>query len=296
MQAGFIGLGQMGAPMAANLIKAGHAVTVYNRTPQKAAALTALGAKLASNICDACRGEAVISMLADDNALESIAFQPGGIIDALPKGALHISCSTISVFLLRRLHAAHTKAGQRYIAAPVFGRPEAAAVAKLFVVAGDASKDIKTATPLLSAIGQRIFEISDLPDATNLVKLSGNSLIATVIESLGEAMALVSKAGIDQHAYLELLTSTLFGAPICRTYGTLIANAQFSPAGFAAPLGLKDIRLVLAAAEELPLPLPMASLLRDRFLSLLAQGGEDLDWSAIATLSAGAGRLDGPPK
>jgi len=209
-----------------------------------------------------------------------------GILVHLAKGAAHVSCSTISVALAKRLTESHAAAGQKFVAAPVFGRPEAAAQAKLFVVAAGESRAIETAMPIFDAVGQKAFVVSQTPQAANLVKLSGNFLIASVIESLGEAMALVSKGGIDRHQYLDILTSTLFAAPVYKTYGSLIAGGKFEPAGFAAPLGQKDIRLVLAAAEELRVPLPIASLLRDRLLALLAQGGEDLDWSAIGSLAA----------
>jgi 3-hydroxyisobutyrate dehydrogenase-like beta-hydroxyacid dehydrogenase len=286
MQLGFIGLGNMGSGMAANLIKAGHHLTVYNRTPEKAAPLVALGAAAAARVADACHGDAVISMLADDAAVEGVVFGEAGVLATLPANALHIACGTISVDLSRRLAQAHADAGQRYVAAPVFGRPDAAAAAKLFVVAGGAADDVEAARPLLETIGQRVFVMSDRPEGANLVKLSGNFLIASVIESLGEAMALVGKGGIDLGAYLDLLTSTLFAAPVYRTYGALIAERRFEPAGFAAPLGLKDIGLALAAAQDLRTPMPVASLLRDRFLTLLAHGGDDLDWSAIGRLAA----------
>ena len=286
MRLGFIGLGRMGAGMAANLVKAGHEVAVYNRSPEKAAPLVALGATSAWHVVGACLGEAVVTMLADDAAVEGLAFGEGGIIEALAPGAIHVSCSTISVEVSRRLAEAHARAGQRYVAAPVFGRPEAAAAAKLFVVACGAPDAVEAVAPLLAAIGQRTFVMSPQPETANLVKLSGNFLIAAVIESLGEAMALVGKGGIDLPAYLDFLTSTLFTAPVYRTYGAMIAERRFEPAGFAAPLGQKDIRLALAAAEELRAPMPLASLLRDRFLTLLAQGGETLDWSAIGYLSA----------
>jgi 3-hydroxyisobutyrate dehydrogenase-like beta-hydroxyacid dehydrogenase len=204
----------------------------------------------------------------------------------LAAGALHISCSTISTAFADRLAQEHARAGQRFVSAPVFGRPEAAAAGLLFVVAAGLAEAISAAQPLLDAIGQRTFVVSETPKAANLVKLSGNFLIAAVIESLGEAMALVGKAGIDQHQYLDLLTSTLFNAPVYKTYGALIADRKFEPAGFAAPLGQKDIRLALAAGEELNVPLPLASLLRDRFLTLRAHGGDHLDWSAIGALAA----------
>jgi 3-hydroxyisobutyrate dehydrogenase-like beta-hydroxyacid dehydrogenase len=208
------------------------------------------------------------------------------VLASLAKGAIHVSSSTISVALAERLTADHAAAGQRFVAAPVFGRPEAAADGKLFVVAAGESEAVTTATPFFDAVGQKTFVVSETPKAANLVKLSGNFLIASVIESLGEAIALVSKGGVDRHQYLDMLTSTLFGAPVYKTYGGLIVDRKFEPAGFAAPLGQKDIRLVLAAAEELRVPLPIASLLRDRFLSLLAHGGDNLDWSALGSLAA----------
>jgi 3-hydroxyisobutyrate dehydrogenase-like beta-hydroxyacid dehydrogenase len=285
MKVGFIGLGNMGSGMAANLVKAGHEVPVYNRTASKMKALVDQGARAAAQVKDACRGEAVITMLADDGAVESIAFGDEGLTGNLGKGAIHISMSTISVALSERLAAAHAEAGQRFVAAPVFGRPEAAAAAKLFIVAAGAPDAVEACMPLFEALGQNTFIFGDNPRAANLVKLSGNFLIASVIEALGEAMALVGKAGVNRGRYLDLLTSTLFNAPVYKTYGRLIAEQQYEPAGFAAPLGHKDIRLTLAAAETLRVPMPLASLLHDRFLTLLAQGGERLDWSAIAQLA-----------
>ena len=286
MNVGFIGVGRMGTGMAANLLKAQHQVTVWNRTPEKAAPLIAQGAKTVPTVSEVCRGEAVVTMLANDEAVESVALGADGIVASLPAGALHVSSSTISVALSKRLADAHAKAGQRFVAAPVFGRPDAAAAGKLFVIAAGEAGAIEAATPILDAIGQKTFVVSDRPDAANLVKLSGNFLLASVIESLGEALALVAKAGIDQHQYLEVMTSTLFDAPVYRNYGAMIANGRFEPAGFAAPLGQKDIRLALAAAEDLRVPMPLASLLRDRFLTLVARGGEHLDWSAIGKLPA----------
>lgn len=286
MKIGFIGLGNMGAAMAANLLTAGHEVTAYNRSPEKVTALAAQGAHPAASIADACRGDVVVTMLANDTAVEAVTFGEGGILAALGEGAIHVSSSTVSTALAQRLAHAHADAGQGFVAAPVFGRPEAAAAAKLFVVAAGAPAAITAVTPVFDAIGQRTFVLGDQPQAASLVKISGNFLIASVIESLGEAMALVSKAGVDKQQYLELLTSTLFDAPVYRTYGGLLAREEFSPAGFAATLGLKDVKLALGAGEELEVPLPVASLLRDRFLTLLATGGGELDWSAVGALSA----------
>lgn len=224
-------------------------------------------------------------MLADDQAVENVVFGEGGLLAALAPGATHVSLSTISVALSQRLAAAHAEAGQRYAAAPVFGRPDAAAAAKLFIVAAGPPGVLQPLGPLFDALGQRTFVVSEHPHVANLVKLSGNFLIASAIESVGEAVALVAKAGVDRQQYVDILTSTLFASPTYQSYGGPIARQQFEPAAFAATLGLKDIRLLLAAAEDLQVPLPIASLLRDRLLRLVATGAGHLDWSAVTMLA-----------
>jgi 3-hydroxyisobutyrate dehydrogenase-like beta-hydroxyacid dehydrogenase len=286
MQVGFIGLGNMGSGMAANLLRAGHEVTVFNRSAQKRRALVDRGAREAQTVAAACAGEVVITMLADDSALRSVTLGEHGILDTLRQGATHISMSTVSVELTRDLTQAHDHAGQQLVAAPVFGRPEAAAAAKLFIVAAGAPAAVGACQPLFDAMGQRTFPFGSEPAAANLVKLAGNFMIAATIETLGEALALIAKGGVEPARFVDLLTATLFAAPVYRTYGALIAESRFQPAGFAAPLGLKDVRTLLAAAESLRVPLPIGSLLNDRFLRLLAQGGEALDWSAISQLAA----------
>jgi 3-hydroxyisobutyrate dehydrogenase-like beta-hydroxyacid dehydrogenase len=233
-------------------------------------------------------------MLANDEAVEGIVFGDDGIVSSLAPGATHVSSSTVSVGFAERLTEAHAQAGQQFVAAPVFGRPEAAQAAKLFVVAAGAPAAVEALSGVFDAFSQRTFVVSEEPKTANLVKLSGNFLIASVIETLGEAMALVNKAGVDKHQYLDILTSSLFDAPVYKTYGGLIAGEQFEPAGFAATLGQKDVRLVLAAAEDLQVPLPTASLLRDRFLALLARGGAHLDWSAVGALAAWEGGAPSP--
>jgi 3-hydroxyisobutyrate dehydrogenase-like beta-hydroxyacid dehydrogenase len=285
MDVGFIGLGQMGSAIALNLVKAGHRVTVYNRTRAKAEALASQGAEIAESLTDACRRPVLITMLADDSAVEAVFFGDGNGLSALGQG-VHISMSTISVELSDRLAEAHRNAGQAFVAAPVFGRPEAAAAAKLFVVAAGPQTELARCQPLFDAIGQRTFIVGDKPSSANLVKLSGNFLLAAMIECLGEAFALVRKGGVDPHSYLEILTNTLFSAPAYKTYGTIIANQQYEPAGFKMSLGLKDIRLALAAADALATPMPVASLVHDHFLSGVAQGAGDSDWSALARLAA----------
>jgi len=237
-------------------------------------------------LAEACRGDAVITMLADDRAVEDVVFGETGVIASLPVSGIHVSMSTISVELSEKLAAAHANARQRFVAAPVFGRPQAAAAGKLFIIAAGARDAVEACLPLFDAMGQKTFPFGDEPRAANLVKLSGNFLIAAAIEALGEAMALVGKAGVDRRRYLDLLTSTIFTAPVYAGYGALIVEQKFEPAAISATLGAKDVRLALAAAETLRVPMPVAGLLRDRFLTLLAHGGGALDWSAIGQLPA----------
>ncbi len=287
MNIAFLGLGNMGSHMARNLLRAGHSVTVWNRTLSKADELRPDGAKVASSVADAARGaDIVITMMADDHAVSSATLGTGGIVEKLAPGGIHISMSTISVALSQQLAAEHHKHGQRYVAAPVFGRPEAASAAKLVIAAAGDAADITRCQPIFDAIGQRTFVIGPKPEMANVVKLSGNFLISSVIESLGEAVALTRKYGVDPHEYIEFLTNTLFAAPVYKTYGGIIADECYRPAGFKMRLGLKDVRLVLAAAESVDAPMPVASLVRDNMLAAIGRGMEDLDWSSIARLAA----------
>jgi len=283
MKIGFIGLGQMGAAIAANLVGARHDVAVWNRSADKAQPLTRAGATLAATPKAAAMGrEVVFTMLADDTVLEAVLEGDQGVYAGLDAGALHVSMSTIAVATADRIAAAHGARGQRFLCAPVFGRPAAAAAAKLFVVAAGDPDDLQAATPLFSAISQRVFYLGKTPSAASLVKLCGNFMILSSIEALGEAMALAEKGGIDRQQLLEVMTGTLFDAPVFRTYGAILAEGKFKPAGFAAPLGLKDMRLVGQSAETLAVPMPLLSLLRDHLLQVIAQEGRDVDWSAIA--------------
>lgn len=286
MNVGFIGLGKMGRGIAENLLKAGHSLTVYNRTRARAESLAAQGARVAATPADASRGDAVFTMLADDAALESVALSDSGIVASLPRGAVHISLATISVALSNRLAEAHARAGSEFVAAPVFGRPEAAAAAKMFVVAAGPAAVLARCQPLFDAIGQRTFPMGDQPASAIAVKLAGNFMLASVVETLGEAFALVRKYGIPPAQFLDLITSSIFPAPVYKAYGTLIAEQRFQPAGFQLPLGLKDVRLALAAAEAVGVPLPVASLVRDQMISALARGYGESDWSVLGKLSA----------
>ena len=224
-------------------------------------------------------------MLADDLAVEAVAFGQDNILSALDKRAIHISSSTISVDLSERLASEHARAGQRYLSAPVRGRPDRAREGQLFIVAAGDGNALGEIQPLFDAIGQRTIIVGNEPANANLAKLGINFLIATVFEALGEAIALVDRGGLDKHQFLDLLTSTLFGAPIYKTYGALVAADEPPPVGFAALLGLKDIRLALAASEKLRVPMPFASVLRDRFVELLATDGEEQDWSAVGRMA-----------
>ena len=286
MRVGFVGLGQMGRAMVRNLLRAPYDVTVYNRTRSTAEGLAKEGAKVAGSPAEAAAGEIVLSMVSDDNAAESVVLGAHGIIEGLQPGSLHVSMSTISPDLSQRFSAAHRERGQLYLAAPVFGRPEAAAAAKLFIVAAGSREALDKASPVFEVLGQRTFAIEGRPEQANLIKLLGNFLITCVMESLGEVFAVARKAEIDPNTVFEVLTGTLFGAPVYRTYGAKILQEEFSPAGFKMLLGWKDLRLLMQSAEKLSTPMPFANVVRDRFLSALANGHGELDWSAISLMAA----------
>jgi len=286
MKVGFIGLGAMGRGMARNLLKAGHEVTVYNRTRARAEELAREGAKVAASPAETAAGEVVITMLADDHALEDVLFGKGDLLSKLRADQVHVSMSTISVELSRNLVEAHSRHGTAYVSAPVFGRPDAAEGAKLFVVAAGPKAAIAKCGPLFSAMGQRTFILGEDPPAANVVKLGGNFLIASSIECLGEAFALVRKHGIDPQQYLDILTNSFFSAPFQKNYGGIIAQQRYEPPGFTLRLATKDVRLILAAADDADVPMPVAGVLHDRFLTGITRGLGEKDWSAIAMLAA----------
>lgn len=286
MDIGFIGLGHMGSEMARNLLKAGHKLTVFNRTASRAEPLARDGATVAETPAGASGGEIVVTMLADDKALESVVFGDQGVAGALRNGAVHLSASTITVALSDRLAEAHRQAGQGYVAAPVLGRPEAAVARKLFVVAAGEAKAVERCRVVFDAIGQRTFVVGEKPSVANLFKLNANFLLASMIESVSEAVALIRKSGADPRQFMDIVTGTLFAAPAYKTYGEKIAAGSYEPAGFKMPLGLKDVRSALLAAEALSVPMPVASVLRDSFLEGIAQGGAEWDWSALGRIAA----------
>lgn len=287
MKIGFVGLGNMGRAMAANLLAAGSELVVYNRTRARADALAAKGARIAETPAEAARGvDLVFSMLADDAALEAVAFGDEGILAGLSRGAVHVSSSTISVALSERLAAAHAAAKQGYVAAPVFGRPDAAAAKQLWIVTAGPAADVERCVPALSALGRGISRVGEHAPAANVIKLTGNFVIASMLETLGEAFALTRKWEIAPETFSDVFANVFARSPIFEGYAKQIATEAYVPAGFATHLGLKDLRLALSAAEARAVPMPVASLVRDHLLSAVARGRGDLDWSALARLAA----------
>jgi len=280
---GFIGLGKMGFPIAENLLRAGHPLKVYNRTASKAAGLVAAGAQSVSSPAEvATSGGIVVSMLADDHAIEEICAGDDSFVTRLGAGGIHISMSTIAPATARRLAEEHAKKNVTYVAAPVFGRPEAAASRQLAICVSGPADAKRRVAPILAAVGRATFDFGEDTGAANVVKVCGNFLLAAAIEAMAEAFTLAEKNGVDRKRVAEMLTQTLFPCPVYQGYGKRIAENSYEPAGFRLALGLKDINLVLQTAGSSPMPMPLGSLLRDRWLGAMAKHRENLDWSAAA--------------
>jgi len=283
MKISFIGLGSMGLPMARNLLGAGHELTVYNRTRSRADELGRQGARVAASPRETAQGtDILITMLADDAAVEGVMFGDEGVFAGLKAGATHASMSTIGHLLSRRLADEHGARKQSYVSAPVFGRPEAAEGAKLWIIAAGPAEAIERCRPVFEVMGQGTEIVGDDPPMANVLKLAGNFLLASAIEAMGEAFTLVQKYGIEPGRFLEILNGRLFRSPIYENYGKLIAERRWEPAGFKLRHGLKDVRLALSSAEEVATPMPLASLIRDHYLSGMAKGWGDIDWAALA--------------
>jgi 3-hydroxyisobutyrate dehydrogenase-like beta-hydroxyacid dehydrogenase len=283
MDVGFIGLGRMGRGMAASLIRAGHTVRVWNRSPEAAKALT--GAVPVASAADAFRGDAAITMLADDAALRAVIVE-GGLLDSPERPGLHLSMSTISVALAAELAAIHGRAGIPYIAAPVFGRPDVAEAGALNIVAAGEAALIDRAAPLLDAMGSKTWRFGDEPQRANAVKLAGNFMLVSAIEAMGEAAAFAEAHGVAGADLLDLLTNTLFASPVYKGYGASIAANRYEPPGFNLKLGAKDVRLALAAADAVGVPMPFASVLRDGLIEAISHGDGEKDLAALARVSA----------
>ena len=279
----FIGLGSMGLPIAMNLLESGYNLRVYNRTAQKAQPLVEKGAELVSNPADVVEpGSIAISMLANDQAVEEVVLGENGILEKLGSGGVHISMSTVSPTTAEKLAQQHQQQGSHYLAAPVFGRPDAAAARKLWICLSGNAAAKERALPLLNVLGQKVFDFGEQVGAANVVKLSGNFLIVSAIEAMAEAFTLAQKNGIERSQVAELIGQTLFACPIYQNYGRLIAQEQYEPAGFKLSLGLKDVELTLQTAKESQMPMPLASLVRDRLISAVAKGRGDIDWTGLA--------------
>jgi 3-hydroxyisobutyrate dehydrogenase-like beta-hydroxyacid dehydrogenase len=283
---GVIGLGSMGSGIAGRLLDTGHAVTVFNRTASVAAPFAARGATVAANPAAAAAGGLVITMVANDAALEQVAAGEHGILAALPKGGVHISMSTISAALARRLAEQHAAHGSHFVAAPVFGRGDAAASGKMWILTSGAAAAKARVRPVLEALSQGIEDLGEAPDAAPLGKIAGNFMIISATEAMGEAFALLEKSGVDARAWHAMMARSIFGCPIYANYGRIILDRAFSPPGFKLSLGAKDLGLALTAGQDAQVPMPFASILRDRFLTSFAQGRGELDLTSLALNAA----------
>jgi 3-hydroxyisobutyrate dehydrogenase-like beta-hydroxyacid dehydrogenase len=284
MKIGFIGLGRMGGHVAENLLKAGHSVTVWNRSPAPVDALVAKGAIAAKTPADAMQGDAIFSMLSNDAVMAELGLT-GPLLEKAAKGLIHVNLATISVGFAKELAAAHRKAGLTYISAPVFGRPEMAASAQLVLVAGGDADVLKTMQPVFDKIGARTVPV-DAAEKANLFKIAGNFMIASELEAIGEAFALLRKGGVDPAVFHDVLSGRLFTGAVFKAYGAMILNRHYEPAGFALTLGLKDVNLARAAAEGLGVTMPTADLLKTQYDQAIAWGWQDKDWAAIGEVSA----------
>jgi len=291
MKVGFIGLGAMGSSMASNLVAAGHHVTVWNRSEAAAEKLVSLGAKAVRTPDRAAQGDVLHSMLANDQAVREV-FLEGGLLDAMDPGTVHVNHATISVALARQLAQEHAKRGLSYVAAPVFGRPDVAASGKLNMLVAGPNAAIEKARPLLETMAARLWPMGEKPERANVVKLAGNFMIVSAIESLSEASVLARAYEVNESDFIELMTSTLFACPVYQGYGKAIAEKRFTPPGFALPLGLKDVMLAQEAAHGEQVPMPMAGVLRDSLLEAIADGAQDMDLSALARVSARRANLE----
>jgi 3-hydroxyisobutyrate dehydrogenase-like beta-hydroxyacid dehydrogenase len=287
---GFIGLGHMGTAMAANLAAAGRSVIAYVRRADRIGQLKAIGLRPTMDIGDLLDCDVVISMLPDDDALHEVVFGRSdddfdGLAAGLMPGAIHLSMSTISTSAASMLAAEHARHGQGYVAAPVFGNPEAARARQLFIIAAGASTDVARCQPIFDSLGQRTFIVGANPQEANLVKLLGNMMSATALEMLGEAVAVVRKRRLDPQLFVDIMTSTMFGGRTHKVYGDKIVREAYAP-GFVLPLVLKDVRLALAEAEKAGAPMPTVDVVRDRLITGIARGYGDLDWTVLALIAA----------
>jgi 3-hydroxyisobutyrate dehydrogenase-like beta-hydroxyacid dehydrogenase len=293
MKVGFIGLGRMGQAMSARILGGGHDLVVYNRTTEKTAEIAKAGAQVAPSIAAACDGrEVVISIVADDAAVKEVALNAGGVRDSLKPGAIHLVMGTHSVATVQLLAAAHAQAKQNMVSAPVLGRPDAAAAGQLLIVAGGPSDAVQRCEPLFQIMGRRTFEAGPKQEGAAAIKLSNNFVLGCAIEAMGEAFSLVRKYGVQPQVLYDVLTEGLFAAPAYKVYGKIIVDEAYGKAGFTTLLGLKDLNLALAAADQARVPTPSGNACRDRLLGAIAHGDGDKDWAVMAREQARASGLE----
>jgi len=283
-QVGVVGLGHMGHAFAANLVEDGYQVLGYDRDPSRSVTLTGVSDAARLEGLAAC--DVVLTSLPDDDALAAVALGPDGLAAFLSRHAVHISTSTVSPGMSRRVAEEHARRGQGYIAAPVLGNPDFARARKLFVLAAGPRAPLERIRPLLERLGQRLFVIGEDAGSANLVKLAANVLTATTLQCMGEVLALLQKGGVEGHLAFDVLTNSLFDSGVHKTYGAKIVEGRYSPPGLTAPLAIKDLRLALAEAEHEAVPMPAASLVHDRLVAMVARGWAGLDWSALGLLAA----------
>jgi 3-hydroxyisobutyrate dehydrogenase-like beta-hydroxyacid dehydrogenase len=284
MDIGFIGLGEMGTAMVQNMLKAGHTVRVWNRSRERAQPLVAAGAKVVDSVAEAFAGDAVFSMLADDAALRAVV--DAALLEQAPRGLIHVNMATISVALAEELAQAHAARELQYVAAPVMGRPDVAAAGKLTIMAAGPAEAIDRVQPVLDSIGQKTWRVGTLPQQANVMKLAANFMLAAAVETLGEAASLVTGYGVATQDFLDVVTAGIFPGPVYQGYGKMIAERRYEPALFKARLGLKDVRLALAAADAVSTPLPVASLVRDSLIEAIAHGDGEKDFAVLGEVSA----------
>jgi 3-hydroxyisobutyrate dehydrogenase-like beta-hydroxyacid dehydrogenase len=285
MNVGFIGLGRMGAGIAENLIRAGHQVMVWNRSPEPVRALAEKGARAANAPEEALQGEVLFSMLASDAAIRDVGLA-GPLLDKAAKGLVHANMATVSIAFAKSLAAAHASRGLGYVATPVFGRPDAAAKGELVVVTGGDKAAVARLAPLLAKIGRRVVAAGEAPEQANLFKIAGNFMIASALETMGEAFALLRKGGVDSAQFHEVMSNSLFACTVFQNYGRLIVAEQYEPVGFALKLGLKDVNLARAAAADLGMEMKLAEIMREHYDEAVRLGWSDKDWSALGAVIA----------
>jgi 3-hydroxyisobutyrate dehydrogenase-like beta-hydroxyacid dehydrogenase len=294
MKVGFVGLGRMGQAMVTRMLQAGHELAAYNRTPEKTKPLADAGAKVVKSIAEAANfGEVVFTMLTDDAAVESVARQKGGLLEAMPKGAIHVCSGTHGVGVIRTLTDEHAQRGQILVAAPILGRPEQVLAGAVGVVAGGPADAVKKCAPLLASIGRRTFEAGSEPAAATVIKLANNFVLGCAIEAMGEGFALVRKFEAAPDVFYDVMTDGLFSAPAYKIYGKIIVDQAYDKAGQMAVNGLKDANLALAAGEVVGVPLPSGKVWRDRLAEAVDNGEGDKDWAVMALVQARASGLGG---